>query len=194
MTVSLRCTRPPSQVAAYRCGASVTSIRGSVLRHLATSGNTIGKHFHLQSVKITYHGVSVEMANSLNPGAGPLGAYFCLLAALLLYAPLAGAAWSAHSMACCTGDHCPIRGHHHQKPAASHEDCEHELGMSSCSMSCCQDEEKTATSALVFVLPDAQSLAALIPVVGASVSQIVLEIPRPARPVSPPPRTSPAIA
>jgi hypothetical protein len=144
--------------------------------------------------QIAYHGVSVEMANSLNPEGRRLGAYFCLLATLLLYAPLAGAAWSAHSMACCTGDHCPIRGHHHQKPAASHEDCEHELGMSSCSMSCCQDEEKAATSALVFVLPDAQSLAALIPVIGASDSQIVPEIPRPARPVSPPPRTSPAIA
>src|SRR5256885_4084977 len=94
------------------------------------------------------------MANSSNSHRQSVfGGCFCLLAALFLYAPLAGAAWSAHSMACCTGDQCPIRGHHHQTPAASHEDCEHNVGMSACSMSCCQDQERVATGAVLFILP-----------------------------------------
>jgi hypothetical protein len=66
--------------------------------------------------------------------------------------------------------------------------------MSACSMSCCQDEEKAATTALVFMLPDVQFLAGTIPVIDVTDRPVVPEIPRSAKPLSPPPRVSRAIA
>src|SRR5689334_23272133 len=92
-------------------------------------------------------------------------AWVCLIAAMALYAPLAGAAWSAHAMSCCTGDYCPIAQHHHQKKQASPHsamDCGHEMGeMMSCSMSCCDSSEKPLVTALAFVLPDLAHAIAL---------------------------------
>jgi len=61
-------------------------------------------------------------------------------------------------------------------------------------MSCCQDEEKAATTALVFMLPDVQFLAGAIPVIDVTDRPVVPEIPRSAKPLSPPPRVSRAIA
>jgi hypothetical protein len=82
-----------------------------------------------------------------------LGAYLCLLAAGVLQAPLAAAAWNLSSMSCCTGDHCPLH-HRHQKTQAPEVDCEHDAyGMTACSMDCCQTSEKVALTALAFVLP-----------------------------------------
>src|SRR5882672_12471685 len=81
----------------------------------------------------------------------------CLLVVVLLYAPLAGAAWSSYQASCCTSDQCPIAGHHHQKaPAApaNQMDCGHDMpGMMACSMSCCHDSERSMVSAIAFVLP-----------------------------------------
>src|SRR2546423_515957 len=135
------------------------------------------------------------MANSSNSHRQSVfGGCFCLLAALFLYAPLAGAAWSAHSMACCTGDQCPIRGHHHQKPAASHEDCEHSFGMSACSMSCCQDQERVATSAVLFILPHLHLTIGVRLIVSVMEGRAFSEIPRSTQPVPPPPRVTPLIA
>jgi len=88
-----------------------------------------------------------------------ISAWCCLLAALLLFAPYAQAAWSAHAAACCTGDHCPIPAHHHSNnraPAPTHtQDCEHQAGdvMLNCSMSCCEKTERTLLAAMTFVLP-----------------------------------------
>src|ERR1700752_2498757 len=74
-------------------------------------------------------------------------ATLCLVAAVLLYAPLGGAAWLLYSGACCTsGGKCPIHGHHHtQTPATSGHamDCGHEMpGMAQCSMSCCHNPDR----------------------------------------------------
>jgi len=81
-------------------------------------------------------------------------AWFCLVAALLLFAPLAGAAWSAHAAACCTADHCPIPEHHHSKAPAHAADCEHQTGgMTACTMSCCQSGEHVMLAATAFVIP-----------------------------------------
>jgi hypothetical protein len=88
-----------------------------------------------------------------------ISAWCCLLATLLLFAPYAEAAWSAHAAACCTGDHCPIPEHHHSKnrvPFPTHtQDCEHQAGdsMSNCSMSCCEKTERMLLAAMTFVLP-----------------------------------------
>jgi len=120
----------------------------------------------------------------------------CLFAAVALYAPLAGGAWLAHAMACCTGDLCPIAEHHHhhqEKQAPSHAemDCGHDIGtgeMMNCSMSCCQTSEKPLVTAVAFVLPDLTLNAASSSVAAVSESAQPLEIPRSTRPLSPPPR------
>lgn len=124
-----------------------------------------------------------------------VAAWMCLLAALALYAPLGGAAWSAHSMACCTGDHCPIAQHHHQKKQAAHHAgmaCEHDnmgLGeMTNCSMSCCQDSDRPLVTAVAFVLPNLANFPAAISTTASAVTPHALAIPRPAEPQSPPPR------
>jgi len=116
----------------------------------------------------------------------------CLLAAVTLYAPLVGAAWSVHAMACCTGDHCPIAQHHHQKkqaPPHSDMECGHDIGeMMDCSMSCCQDAEKPLVTAVAFVLPHLMSAFAPASVVPAAEAANAVAIPRPVKPLSPPPR------
>ena len=119
-------------------------------------------------------------------------ACICLFAAMALYAPLAGAAWSAHAMACCNGDSCPIAQHHHQKKQAaphSEMDCGHDMGeMMDCSMSCCRGSENPLVTSIAFVLPHVSSASANIAVTGAAGSLQALEIPRSLKPVSPPPR------
>jgi len=111
---------------------------------------------------------------------------------MALYAPLAGAAWSAHAMSCCTGDYCPIAQHHHQKKQASPHsdmDCGVDMGeMMNCSMSCCQGSEKPLVTAVAFLLPDVAFTSAPIAVTGAAETLQALEIPRSLQPVFPPPR------
>jgi hypothetical protein len=121
-----------------------------------------------------------------------VAAWVCLLTAAFLYAPLAAASWSAHAMACCTGDYCPIAQHHHpKKPASPHSeiDCGHDMGeMMDCSMSCCPRSENPLVTAIAFVLPYVTSASANIAVTGAAGSLQALEIPRSPEPISPPPR------
>ena len=126
-----------------------------------------------------------------------LAAWVCLLAAVALYAPLAGAAWSVHAMACCTGDHCPIAQHHHQKRQASpHSDmeCGHDMGeVMDCSMSCCQDSEKPLVTAVAFVLPHLLPSFTPASVVPAAETAHAVAVPRPVEPLSPPPRLAHAL-
>lgn len=122
-----------------------------------------------------------------------LGAWVCVLAAVFLYAPLAAATWSAHAMACCTGDSCPIAEHHHRQkapgPQHSHMDCEHDAGeMMNCSMACCQRSEQPLVTAVAFVLPHLVSANAPASVVSLAESARVVATPQPAKPLSPPPR------
>jgi hypothetical protein len=116
-----------------------------------------------------------------------------LLAVALLYAPLAGAVWAGHAMACCTGDHCNIPEHHHRKaPAAdpdSHVDCGHDVsGLTPCSMSCCQDPDKPVVTAVAFVLPSLTFAAAPMLIAPAAEATKSIEIPRTTEPLAPPPR------
>ena len=116
----------------------------------------------------------------------------CLFAAVFLYAPLAAASWSAHAMSCCTGDHCPIAQHHHQKKQdapPSQMDCGHDMGeMMKCSMSCCQSSEMPLVTAVAFVLPDSTSTLAPAAVVPAVETAHAIASPRSVEPLSPPPR------
>jgi hypothetical protein len=122
-----------------------------------------------------------------------VGAWVCLFAAVFLYAPLAAATWSAHAMACCTGDYCPIAAHHHRQKAPatqhSHMDCERNAGeMMNCSMSCCPSSEKPLVTAVAFVLPHMASVIAPASGVSAAGNLHVVAIPQSAEPLSPPPR------
>jgi len=120
-----------------------------------------------------------------------LSGWFCLVAALLLFAPLAVAAWSAHAAACCSGDHCPIPEHHHSKTPAHEADCEHQTGgMNACTMSCCQNTDHVMVVAPVFVMPHVTLLPkpdltnSTEAVTGAN------DFPRSLEVLSPPPRLS----
>jgi hypothetical protein len=111
---------------------------------------------------------------------------------VLLYAPLAGAAWASRQMACCASGQCPIPAHHHQKtPAApaNHMDCGHEMaGMTACSMSCCHDSDRSLVASMAFVLPPStvadKATAIKSPIQLAKPS----DFPRSIEPLSPPPR------
>jgi hypothetical protein len=126
-----------------------------------------------------------------------LAAWVCLLAAVTLYAPLAGAAWSVHAMACCTGDHCPIAQHHHQKKQAaphSNVNCGHDMGeMMDCSMSCCPNSEKPLVTAVAFLLPPVVCVFAPAAVVSGVGAAHTVAISHPVEPLSPPPRITPAL-
>jgi hypothetical protein len=126
-----------------------------------------------------------------------LAAWVCLFAAVALYAPLAGAAWSAHAMSCCTGEYCPIAQHHHQKKQASPHsdmDCGHDVDeMMNCSMSCCEQSEKPLATAVAFVLPHVALASAAIGVTGAADTLQLLEILPSLKPLSPPPRFAHAL-
>lgn len=121
-------------------------------------------------------------------------AWVCLLAVALLYAPLAGAAWSSRSMSCCTGDHCDIPQHHHRQAPSqpvSHEDCDHGASeLTPCSMACCQNPDKPMVTAMAFVLPPLAFVPAQVMVTRAGETVHAIEIPRTTQPLSPPPRVS----
>jgi hypothetical protein len=103
-------------------------------------------------------------------------------------------------MACCTKGFCNIPAHHHksntassQAPAASHEDCGHNMaenatGMSDCSMDCCQTHETPAVSSVTFVMPPVFFAPVSMHVTRAAENARAIEIPRAIEPASPPPR------
>jgi len=125
-----------------------------------------------------------------------LFATWCLLAVVLLQAPLGVAGWTLYSSACCTTTgQCPIHGHHHQPPSpATPEnpmDCGHQMpGMSMCKMSCCDHADRAAIASVLFVLPPVLTVFALFdtnPLVTISAQWNDL---RSTQPLSPPPRLS----
>jgi len=89
----------------------------------------------------------------------PLFAMLCLVAVVLLYAPLGGAAWFVYAGACCYTGQCPIHGHPPSQTPSSPEhamDCGHDQEMAtrtSCSMSCCHNPDRAALTPVIFVLP-----------------------------------------
>jgi hypothetical protein len=123
-----------------------------------------------------------------------VAAYTCVLAVVLLYAPLAGALLLAHGMDCCAGGYCPIREHHHQKQQTPTQDsmpmdCGHDMsGMTACSVSCCQESSRPAVMPVAFVLPLATMLPAAVEMVQPVRITTSLEISQIITPLSPPPR------
>jgi hypothetical protein len=122
----------------------------------------------------------------------------CLLAVVLLFAPLAGAAWSSYSGSCCTSGQCPIKSHHHQHSSPASEnpmDCGHEMpGMAACSMSCCHNLDHAAISPGLFVLPGPITVSAPSILKSPIDLREPMNFLRSLKPLSPPPRLSPAAA
>jgi hypothetical protein len=127
-----------------------------------------------------------------------ISASICLLVVVLLYAPLAGAAWSSYQSACCTSDQCPIPEHHHHKAPASpanHMDCGHDMAaMMACTMSCCHDSDRSMVASIAFVLPPVIAVAAPGAIKSPVQSARPLDLQRSIEPLSPPPRLVPAVA
>jgi hypothetical protein len=125
-----------------------------------------------------------------------LSAVVCLVAVVLLWAPLWAAAWSG--MTCCTGRMCPIHGHsapNHPRPVRAEPektpmDCEHHSGnaIANCSMSCSHDSGPFLTTAVIFVLPAPVAISQPAPAMAAPLNFSPAEFGQSFEPLSPPPR------
>ena len=118
-----------------------------------------------------------------------VGAYLCLLATVLLYAPLAALACNVSSMTCCDGDRCPLH-RHHQRDTHKHDmDSGHDSDeMTDCSMDCCHTSEKAALTMLTFVLPRLE-IEAHTSILACAITILVSDEIRLAHePLAPPPR------
>ncbi|MGB2632572.1 MAG: hypothetical protein WAM58_01430 [Candidatus Acidiferrum sp.] len=123
-----------------------------------------------------------------------MGAWVCLIAAVLLWSPLWAVAWQSAQMSCCSGGICLAADHakQHQLSAAGASEkpvtCEHQGGieMSQCAMSCCQTESHVFVASLVFVLPVAPVLARspyfVTPVTASVQRQVLPSLAPPDRP------------
>ena len=128
-----------------------------------------------------------------------IGGWLCLVAVVLLWAPLWASAWQASEMACCYRNECPVHGHaagkHSGKSQAAAKEnapieCGHEnpTGLMACRMSCCQDQSHSFVAAVMFLLPEPAVISLPLEsatVVSASRAKIISHW---FEPPSPPPR------
>ena len=132
-------------------------------------------------------------------------AWVCLVAAMLLWAPDWAAAWQARGMACCTGSICPPHGHAGTKGISktlstmqqdTPMECNHgsQTGLMACQMSCCHNQDRPLTGAVIFVLPEPMTISAAIVATLADVKPLAHEIVHLFEPPSPPPRSHSFIA
>lgn len=133
-----------------------------------------------------------------------MGAWVCLVAVALLWAPLWATAWQTDGMDCCKGGMC--MAHRHSKPnpsrpqqtgaAETSMDCEHHSasGMSSCPMACGPENSHTLATPTIFVMPE-PALVFQTEEAHAASQRVQAEIvPYLVEPPSPPPRNSSAVA
>lgn len=91
-----------------------------------------------------------------------LSAFVCLLGLAFFYLQVAAVAFVTGTGLCCTGEQCPIAGHHHSstKSAGAGQDCGHNMAhdmgrMDGCSMSCCHTSSAVAIHAQFYLLTPA---------------------------------------
>ncbi len=126
------------------------------------------------------------------------GAWVCLAAVALLWAPVWAAAWQADGMACCYGNLCAT--HRHSKPnqgasqqAGSQQtpmNCEHGNGLADCAMSCPHETSAPLAAAVIFVVPEPAVLSQPGRNVAAPAEFVATEFVPSFEPPSPPPRAS----
>jgi hypothetical protein len=123
-----------------------------------------------------------------------LGGYACLLAVMLIYAPLGLLALWTGTGACCKSGYCPIPGHHrqaHSKADGEHNgmDCEHSApGLAACTMSCCHDKEHALVAPVSFVLEESMAPRTTTLVARLAPTPPSKSIAQSFEPLSPPPR------
>lgn len=123
-----------------------------------------------------------------------MGAWACLIAAVLLWSPLWAVAWQSAQMGCCGGGMCMAadhgKQHHHSSPLTPEKSmtCKHQGSneMSQCAISGCQTESHVFVASIVFVLPAAPVLARspyfVTPVTGSAQREILPSVTPPDRP------------
>jgi len=127
-----------------------------------------------------------------------LSAVVCLVAVVLLWAPLWSAAWHAGGMICCNGAMCPIHGHstpnrpspQRTTPEKTPIECEHHggIGLTNCSVSCSHESSPLLTTAVIFVLPEPVAISIPASVMAGPASVSSAEFAQSFEPPSPPPR------
>jgi hypothetical protein len=143
------------------------------------------------------------MRRSLHVPIAPartFGAWVCLVAVVMLWAPMGAAAWQANGMACCEGGMCVAHGHSKTNPAIPRQatprespmNCEHhgDSGVVNCSMTCGHDGSPSVTTAVIFVLPESAAIRGPARTLAAPTSFAPTAFVRSYDPLSPPPRTS----
>jgi hypothetical protein len=124
----------------------------------------------------------------------------CLVAAILLWAPVWAVAWQASGMACCNGTMCLAHGRAGTQGAGKAQsaaqerapmECNHasQTGLMTCQMSCCHEQDRPATGAVIFVLPEPMIFSFGIEVTLANTSTKALFVTHFCEPPAPPPRS-----
>lgn len=141
-----------------------------------------------------------ELAYVLIAPGRKFRAWVCLLAVVMLWAPMEAAAWHANGMACCESGMCVA--HRHSKtnqpmprevtPGESSINCEHHgnNGIVDCSMTCGHDSSPSVTTGVIFVLRDSAAIWEPAPALAAPVDFSPIALVPSYDPLSPPPRTS----
>jgi len=128
------------------------------------------------------------------------GAWLCLMAILLLSAPMWASAWAARGMACCAGNMCAAHGHGKTNAAGKSEtpkeeapmECEQHCGRGilNCSMSCCHEQGASLMSGTPYVLPAPPAVSLPAETLNSSVAAECEEVLQVFAPPSPPPKIS----
>jgi hypothetical protein len=150
---------------------------------------------------LAYHKAGKRiMRERSKPRLRTTAACICLLALMLIYAPITTATLMTVTGACCSGDYCPIHGNHHrnQEPPAqtgenSPMDCDH-VGhsaskVSTCSLSCCHDAQSSVAAAHIFLLAPMTLSIALAPLFSASAAPWTSSKSLAFAPPAPPPKS-----
>ena len=134
-----------------------------------------------------------------------VGAWVCLAAVMLLWAPAWGTAFLASRMTCCTGTMCAAHGHAGNKGASETQsaeqghvpmECNHggQTSLMVCQMFCCHNQDHPLTGVVIFVLPEAMTIFAAVVATPADLKLQAHPIKHLFAPPSPPPRTLSLIA
>ncbi len=130
---------------------------------------------------------------------GKLGAWVCLVAVVLLWAPMWAAAWPTDGMDCCKNGLCMALAHSQSNPARPQQagakespmDCAHHggSGMANCSMSCCHERSQILAAPAIFVTPEPATIGQPSEATIAAGTFAPKEFVQSFAPPSPPPRT-----
>ena len=123
----------------------------------------------------------------------------CLVAVILLWAPMWAAVWHANGMACCEGGMCVAHGHSKTNQPMPREatgdspiNCTHhdDRVIAVCYMSCGQESSSSVTTAVIFVLPVPAAISEPAQALAAPTTFAPTAFVPSYDPLSPPPRTS----